>query len=119
MDKTLTPAALISQAQFYVDEIMKSYQDTITSGNSKKQELISQKDIENQSLIQELGYMKEQMENMKAQIQEKENKLKLIGSKYEPQINEIDSKLGANDIAKNQLIQSIEQVKSGIINNLK
>lgn len=119
MDKTLTPATLISQAEFYETEINKSYQDSITAGNAKKQELISQKEIENQSLVQELGYMKEQLESMKAQITEKENKLKLIGSKYEPQINEINSKLGANDIAKNQLIQSIVQVKNGINSNLK
>jgi len=119
MDKSITKEALISQAQFYETEINKSYQESITNGSAKKQELISQKDIENQSLIQELGYMKEQLESMKAQILEKENKLKLIGSKYEPQINEIDSKLGANDIAKNQLIQSIAQVKNGINNNLK
>jgi hypothetical protein len=63
--------------------------------------------------------MKEQLESLKAQILEKENKLKVVGSKYEPQINEIDSKLGANDIAKNQLIQSIAQVKNGININLK
>lgn len=119
MDKTITKEALIAQAKFYETEIIKSYQDSITNGNAKKQELISQKDIENQSLVQELGYMKEQLESMKAQILEKENKLKLIGSKYEPQINEIDSKLAANDIAKNQLIDSIGLVKTGIISNLK
>jgi hypothetical protein len=119
MDKSITKEALISQAQYYESEINKSYQDSITNGNTKKQALISQKDNENQALIQELGYMKEQLEVMKSQIQDRENKLKLIGSKYEPQINEIDSKLGANEMAKSQLIKSIEQVKNGIITNLK
>jgi hypothetical protein len=119
MDKSLTPETLISQAQFYESEIEKNYQESIAAGNAKKAELVKQKDIENQSLVQELGYMKEQLESLKAQILEKENKLKVVGSKYEPQINEIDSKLGANDIAKNQLIQSIAQVKNGININLK
>jgi hypothetical protein len=119
MDKSLTPETLISQAQFYETEIEKNYQESIAAGNAKKGELVKQKDIENQSLVQELGYMKEQLESLKAQILEKENKLKVVGSKYEPQINEIDSKLGANDIAKNQLIQSIAQVKNGININLK
>lgn len=119
MDKTITKDSLISQAQFYETEINKSYQESITNGNAKKQDLLNQKQTENQALTQELSYMKEQFENMKIQIQNHENKLNLIGDKYQPQLNEIDSKLAANDIAKNQLVQSIGQVKQGIINNLK
>jgi hypothetical protein len=34
-------------------------------------------------------------------------------------ISEVDSKLMANETAKNQIVQKIEQVKNGIINNLK
>lgn len=119
MDKSITKETLLQQSEFYTSEINKSYQETINLGNSKKQELVNQKGNENQALTQELGYMKEQLETMKLQIQDRENKLAAIGSKYEPQINDIDSKLAANDTAKNQLIASIEQVKQGIINNLK
>jgi hypothetical protein len=34
-------------------------------------------------------------------------------------ISDVDNKIAANETAKNQIVQSIEQVKSGIINNLK
>ena len=34
-------------------------------------------------------------------------------------LSEVDSKIGANEMAKNQIVQSIEQVKNGIINNIK
>jgi hypothetical protein len=34
-------------------------------------------------------------------------------------ISDVDSKLVANETAKGQIVQKIEQVKNGIINNLK
>ncbi len=119
MDRTINKEKLLSQSEYYVIEINKVYNDYITKGNAKKQELISQKEHENESLINELGLLKQQLEAITIQIKDRENKLQAIGSKYEPKISEIDSKLNANSLAKNKVITSIEQVKQGIINNLK
>lgn len=119
MDKTITKEKLIEQSNFYTSEINKNYSDNISKGNAKKQELVNQKTNENQALVSELDLMKQQLETMKIQIQDREGKLLAIGGKYEPKISEIDSKLAANELAKNKLVQSIEQVKNGIINNLK
>jgi hypothetical protein len=63
--------------------------------------------------------MEQQLEALKTQIQDRQNKLNAIGGKYEPMISDVDNKIVANETAKNQIVQSIEQVKSGIINNLK
>ncbi len=119
MDKTITKEKLIQQSEFYTSEINKNYSDNIAKGSAKKQELVNQKTNENQALISELDLMKQQLETMKFQIQDREAKLLAIGGKYEPRISEIDSKLAANELAKNNLTKSIEQVKNGIINNLK
>lgn len=119
LDKSLTKEALLQQSEYYSSEIIKSYNNYIALGNSKKQELLAQKAHENESLVNELDLMKQQMEQLKVQMQDRENKLKAIGGKYEPKISEIDSKLAANDVAKNTIVGSIEQVKQGIINNVK
>jgi hypothetical protein len=119
MDKSVTKAKLLQQSDFYVSEINKVYNDYVTKGNAKKKELVDQKIRENQSLVGELDLMKDQLEALKTQIQDRENKLASIDDKYFPKISELDSKLAANDIAKNKVIESIELVKEGITNNLK
>jgi len=119
MEKTISKEKLVQQADFYVAEIIKQYNDFVAKGNSKKDELINQKSSENQSLLSELDMLKQQQEAIAIQIKDRETKLSAIGSKYEPKIGEIDSKLAANDLAKNKVVQSIEQVKQGIINNIK
>ena len=119
MDKSITKEKLLQQADYYISEITKVYNDNVTKGNVKKQDLTTQKNSENQSLVSELDMMKQQLEALKIQIQDRENKLNAIGGKYEPKLSEIESKLAANDIAKNKIINSIEQVKQGVINNLK
>lgn len=119
MDKNLSKEKLISQSDFYVTELMNLYNQNVAEGNQKKQDLINAKNSENQNLTTELNSLKEQLEAVKIQIQDRERKLSLIDSKYEPQIAERDSKLMANDFAKNKLISTIETVKQGINNNIK
>lgn len=119
MDKSVTKDKLLQTADFYLGEINKVYNDYVAKGNGKKQDLITQKNNENQALVNELSLMEQQLEALRTQIQDRQNKLNAIGGKYEPMISDVDNKLSANETAKNQIVQSIEQVKTGIINNLK
>ena len=118
MDATITKEKLIQQSDFYINEINKVYNDFVAKGNAKKQELEQLKLTENQSLASELEMLKQQLEALKTKVADRENKLKEIGGKYEPNIVEVNSKLAANDIAKNKIVESINQVKRGIKNNL-
>ncbi len=118
MDKSVTKDKLIQQSEFYLGEINKVYQDYNSKGLAKKQELTTQKQHENESLVSELSLLRQQLEAIQTQIADRENKLSVIDVKYAPMMGEVDSKLSANDIAKNKIVQSIEQVKNGIINNL-
>ena len=119
MDKSLTKDKLLQTADFYLNEINKVYLDFVEKGNSRKQELNLQKSNENQALLNELSLIEQQMEALKVQLEDRKNKLNAIDSKYGPMINEIDSKLLGNEQAKNTITNSIQQVKNGIINNLK
>jgi polyhydroxyalkanoate synthesis regulator phasin len=119
MDKTVTKEKLVQQGEFYINEITKQYDDFVAQGNGKKQEIESQKTHENQSLVNELDLMNQQMESLKTQIEDSKRKLADIGTKYDPQISAIVDKLSANSLAKDKIISSIEQVKQGILTNLK
>lgn len=119
MEKTITKEKLVQQSEFYLTEINKVYNDYVNKGNSRKQELIGQKNSENQALLNELDLMNQQLEALKTQIQDRQNKLNAIDSKYGPMLSDVESKLMANETAKNQIVQKIEQVKNGIINNIK
>jgi hypothetical protein len=63
--------------------------------------------------------MRQQLEQLQVQISDRENKLSVIDSKYGPVLAEVETKIAANDLAKQKIVGSIEQVKNGIINNLK
>jgi len=119
MDKTITKDKLIQQSDFYLAEINKVYNDYNSKGVTKKQNLLTQKQNENEALVSELNLLRQQLEAIRTQIADKENKLSVIDVKYAPMVSEVDSKIGANEMAKNQIVQSIEQVKNGIINNIK
>lgn len=119
MDRTITKDKLLQQSDFYITEINKVYNDYVAKGTAKHQEVIAQKNHENESLVGELSLMRQQLEQLQVQIVDRENKLSVIDSKYSPILNEVESKISANDLAKQKIVGSIEQVKNGIINNLK
>ena len=119
MDKSISKASLIQQAEFYVNEIQKVYEDFVTKGQAKRQEIESLKMNENQSLTNELSDMRHQLEALQTQIEDRNRKLLAIDSKYNPQISEIDSKLAANTTAKDRILGSIQTVKQGIQINVK
>ena len=119
MDKSVTKDKLIQQSDYYIGKINEGYNAFINQGTTKKQGYLAQKDNETQALKGDLDLMNQQMEALKIQINDRKNKLTQIDGKYAPMIGEIDSKLAANDKAKNQIVGSINQVKNGIQNNLK
>lgn len=119
MDKSISKVGLTQQADFYLAEIQKVYEDFVSKGQAKRQEIESLKVNENQSLTNELNDMTHQLEALKTQIEDRQRKLSLIDSKYNPQLSEIDSKLAANTTAKDRILGSIQTVKQGINNNVK
>jgi len=119
MDKSISKDKLVQQSDFYLAEINKVYTEYNSKGVAKKQDLLAQKQHENESLVNELDLLRQQLEAIRTQIADKENKLSVIDVKYAPMVSEVDSKIVANEMAKNQIVQSIEQVKNGIINNIK
>ena len=119
MDKTISKEKLMSQADFYVSEITKVYEENVAKGQSKKDSLLKQKESENQTLANELSMFQQQLEALQIQIADRQNKLQAIDGKYQPQLADIDGKLTANTIAKNKIVEAIQTVKTGININIK
>lgn len=119
MDKTITKEKLLTQSEFYLNEIIKVHEDFKNKGNQKHNEIITQKRTENETLISDLNSLKLQMEQLQVQIDDRERKLSIIDSKYDGNVNEVVGKLTANDKAKDTLLNTIREVKEGIIKNLK
>jgi hypothetical protein len=119
MDKSITKEKLLSQSDFYINEIEKVYNEYVAKGNAKRQEVINQKNHENQSLLGELELMKQQLEALQTQIADRQTKLSAIDTKYGPIISDVEGRLAANDMAKQKIVSSIQSVKNGITNNLK
>lgn len=118
MDKTLTKDKLVTSSDYYIDGLTKFYNTVVDNGNGKKQTLITQKESETQSLTSDLNDLRAQLDRITSDINNKQNLLNTIDSKYQPDINEIESKLRANDYAKSVILTNIQKVKTGVINNI-
>jgi hypothetical protein len=118
MDKTITKHKLSEQADFYLSEILKVYNDYVSKGDAKRNDVINQKTHENQTLVDSLNSLNQQLEAIKIQIADKQEKLSAIDTKYNPMIEEVDNKIRANELAKTKLVDSINRVKQGIITNI-
>lgn len=119
MDKKITKDSLASQSDFYVQEISKVHTKYVENGTSKKNELLSRKEEERQQLNTEVQNLKMQIEALTNQMNNAQNNLTQIDNKYANDLLEVDCKLMANDLAKNNLLASINKVKQGLINNVK
>lgn len=119
MDKKITRDLLLTQSDFYVQEISKVHTKYVEGGSGKKNELLSRKEKEREQLGTEVQNLKMQIEALTHQMNNAQNNLTQIDNKYANDLMEVECKLMANDVAKNNLLASIDKVKQGLINNVK
>jgi len=119
MNKGLDKNFLIEGAEFYISELSRVYTVYNEAGLAKKAEWLQKKEIDRKNLEQEVANLKMQIEALNNKLNKSSSDLAVIDSKYNTELNDIDCKLAANDIAKTNLVNSIEKVKQGLINNVK
>jgi hypothetical protein len=119
MDANVSKNSLMGQADYYVSELEKVYNDFNNNGRNKIQELTQKKNNESTSLANEISTLQQQVEQMKVQISLKQSALSDIDHRYQPEIDEVSQKLEANDQVKNKFVSNINVVKMNINNNLK
>lgn len=119
MDRTITKEKLVQQADYYLAELNKIYQEYVTKGNAKREEVLNQKNSENAWLTSELDSFEQQLESLKVQIEDRKNKLRAIDGKFESLITEVESKIAANETANSRITASIQEVRNGLVTNVK
>lgn len=117
-ERGMTKDSLISQSQYYIDELTKVHAKYNAEGVKKKETLTSEKYAEGQRLNNDISLLRDQIQSLKNQQAAKEMQLAQIDNKYSPQINDLDCKIMANNEAKNVILASINTVVNGIKVNL-
>ena len=110
--------SLVSQSQFYIDEINKVYKVYVDNGTVKREEALKAKGGEEANLSKELNDINAEIARLTQLKQQKESTLATIDGKYAPQITDVECKLMANDIAREKIIATITTVVDGINKNL-
>lgn len=117
-EKSMTKESLISQSQYYIDELMKVHANNSAVGIKMKEDLMADKNSEGNKLRNDIQLLKDQIESIKNQLLAKESQLSQIDARYQPKINDFDCKIMANDEAKNRILGTINAVVNGIKSNL-
>lgn len=118
MEKSMTKDSLITQSQFYIDELTKVHSGYSSEGIKKKNDLTADKNSEGQKLQIDIKTIQDQIEALRNQLSVKQTQLSQIDSRYQPKINDFDCRLMANDEAKNRILGTINSVVNGIKTNL-
>jgi len=117
-DGSVTKESLISQAQFYIDEIKKVHSHYDEQGTQKSREALKLKGTEESALNSELSNIDAELDRLTRLKESTKNQLSTIDAKYTPQITEIQCKLMANNMAKDSILGSIQKVVTEINKNL-
>jgi hypothetical protein len=118
MDSTVTKETLLSQSQYYIDEINKVYNGYVGNGNTKRENALKAKGNEEAALSNELTEINNEIARLTQLKITKEAELTTIDGKYSPEITDVECKLMANDIAKERIIATIQTVVDGINTNI-
>lgn len=118
MEKSMTKDSLITQSQYYIDELTKVHAGYNAEGLKKKNDLLADKNAEGQKLTSDIQLLQDQITSITNQLSAKKVQLSQIDAKYQPKLNEFDCKITANDEAKNRILGTINNVVNGIKINL-
>lgn len=118
MGKTIRPELtkefLLEKARYYQSEIEKVYQKYSATGTQRKSDLDTTITREKVNLAKSISDLEAQIAALQKELNEKRHAHSLIDSQNLAQYNEIHLKLEANEFAKNRILDSINQVVSGI-----
>ena len=119
MDNSVNKTTLLSQSEYYLNEIKTVHLGYVNNGDSKRKTLESNKINEESQLKTDLNNLQVEIDKLTTLKLSKEHELSTIDNKYSTELNEIECKIMENDVAKDKIVSSIELVVNGIKNNLK
>lgn len=118
IDSEVTKAKLLTQAEFYVNEIERVHKQYLAKGSSKKNNVIDSQKVKKDNLSAEISALEKKLIEIQNQISTKKNELQSIDIDLMNEVSEIDQKIVANDAARTKILETITNVVDGIKNNL-
>ena len=114
-----TKETLLSQSEYYINEINKVHGTYSENGSTKREESLQAKGQEESMLSNELNGINNEIVRLNLEKNKVEGQLSLIDSKYSPTLTDIECKIMANNIAKDKIVSTIMTVVNGIKTNIK
>ena len=121
LDKTITPAKLLSDAEFYISKINEVHSQYVSKGQQKLNVLQEKKNTEKTGLQNEIdqgsmriNQLRAELQQLETDINQKRNVLLKVEDGYYPQEKSVREKLTANDMARKTSIDRLNLIKEGI-----
>ncbi|WP_062057604.1 hypothetical protein [Aquimarina longa] len=118
VESGITKNSLLSQADFYINEIEKVYKQYQSQGNAKKSKILNDQKTKKDLLDKEISDLEKQLLEIQNQISIKKNKLQSLDANQMSEVSNIDQKIAANDIARSKILETIVTVVDGIKSNI-
>jgi uncharacterized small protein (DUF1192 family) len=119
MNPSISPESLASDSEFYITEINKVFTQFESAGKAKALEIETQKNQCKMGLKGEIEATQSEISRLQAELEQKTAQLSNIDSQFDPVLSEVNLKLEANKIARNEIVSSIEEVANNIKNYLQ
>lgn len=118
VEKDLNKQKLLTTGRNYATELKKVIDQESSQKQQQKQNIENSLVDEKDSLVNEIKSIEQNIADLKAKLQTKEQDLKSINAKYDPQLNDIDQKIALGNAAVNEVIADIEKALNIIETNI-
>ena len=118
VDGSVSKSSLLTQADFYINEINKVHKQYESQGNTKKSDFKLALKTKKESLSLEVSSLERKLMEIQNQISLKKNELQSLDDSQVSELAEIDQKIVANDQAKSKILETIMTVVNGIKSNI-
>lgn len=118
VDNKVNKDTLLTQANFYINEIEKVHKQYQSQGNAKRAELQNTQATQKENLTAEISSLEKQLMEIQNKISNKRNELQSLDANLMSEVDEIDQKIVANDKARARILETITTVVEGIKNNI-
>lgn len=126
LDKTISPAKLLGDAEFYISKINEVHSQYVGQGQQKLTALQEKRSGEKLSLqkeidgsVQRIAHLRAELQKLENELTMKRNQLSRVDEGHQPQEKSIREKLNANDIARKTSIDKLNMIKEGIQRYIK
>lgn len=121
MNAGVSKEQLLNSAAFYKQALETAYADTIKKGEEKRRAIEQQQVAQQQQLNQEIDGIARQIADFEKKIAElqaskatKAAQLDTLAGTFAPQITEVETKLNATALAKDQVMGRLAMIEAGI-----